>query len=175
MTFASPAFQAACAEPAGATSTSPSPSTRSTPSTRRPSLPERTSKRSSWRLCTWSGPVVQPGEPIQSTWSSSPPLSRAVLRNTVLSPVTGFISSAPALAMPCPPLLLSVFLRTSRYRPRRGLSLQRGGQRGRRSQGGGGSHVVPRGPLREVLVPEVRSAGILGGRFREPFVERDVA
>src|ERR687897_693042 len=36
------------------------------------------------------------------------PVSRAVLRNTVLSPVTGFISSAPALAMPCPPLLLSV-------------------------------------------------------------------
>jgi hypothetical protein len=35
----------------------------------------------------------------QSTWSSSPLVPWAVFRNTVLSPVTGFTSSSPALAM----------------------------------------------------------------------------
>src|SRR5215211_5106552 len=50
------------------------------------------------------GPVVHPGSPIQSTWSSSPLVCRAVFRNTVLSPVTGFTSSSPALTKPCPPL-----------------------------------------------------------------------
>jgi hypothetical protein len=80
--------------------------------TARPSVPERTSKRSSRRGWMWSGPVVQPGSPIQSTWSSSPFVSRAVFRNTVRNPVTGLTSSSPALAMPSPPVppSVSIFL-----------------------------------------------------------------
>src|ERR687893_2121838 len=174
----SPAFQAACGAPAGATITSPSPSTRSTPSTRRPSLPERTSKRSSWRGCMWSGPVVQPGEPIQSTWSNSPPVSRAVLRNTVLSPVTWLTSSSPALAILRPPLLASVcgFLLPSASRPCPYLlEVERDGKRGRRGEGGESPHVVPCGPLRDVLVPAARRVAALWVQRREPVVERDVA
>src|SRR5918995_2562063 len=184
----SPAFRAACAEPAGAVITSPAPWTCSIPSTRRPSLPERTSKRSSWRGWTWSGPVVQPGSPIQSTWSNSPLVSRAVFRNTVRNPVTGFVSSSPALAMSRPPLLF--LFRCSYNRPPPGfasagitrsqlcpepLDMKHDGERGGRGEGSGGPHVIPGGPLRDVLVPAARRVGALGMQRREPVVERDVA
>ena len=50
----------------------------------------------------WSGPVVQAGLPIQSTWSSSPPVVWAVSRKIVRNPVAGFTSSSPALTISPP-------------------------------------------------------------------------
>ncbi len=49
--------------------------------------------------------------------------------------------------------------------------MERNGERGRRSEGGDGPHVVPRGPLRDILFPAVRRVGALGVQFREPVVE----
>src|SRR5918999_2544011 len=55
------------------------------------------------------------------------------------------------------------------------LDAERGGEHSRRGQGGDGPHVVPGGPLRDVLGPAARCAGVLGVQHREPVVERDVA
>src|ERR687898_2720337 len=71
----------------------------SLPFTRRPTRPESTSKRSSCSGWTWSGPVRQPGAPIQSTWSSSPSVSCEVSRKTVRNRVAGFHSSSPAFGI----------------------------------------------------------------------------
>src|SRR5215208_8340196 len=139
---------------------------RSMPSNRKASLPEITSKRSSWNGWMWSGPVVHPGSPIQSTWSNSPYVSGAVFLNTVLSPVTGLTSSSPAFAMSFLLRLVPVF---SQYL----LEVERDREQGSSGQGGEGPQVVPRGPLREVIVPIAR--GALRVQFREPVVERDVA
>src|SRR3712207_9400998 len=42
------------------------------------------------------------------------------------------------------------------------LDSERGGEHSRRSQGGDGPHVVPGGPLRDVLGPAARRAGEIG-------------
>src|SRR5918998_5140521 len=55
------------------------------------------------------------------------------------------------------------------------LDAERGGEHSRRGQGGDGPHVVPGGPLRDVLGPAARCAGVLGVQRREAVVERDVA
>src|SRR5918998_885021 len=75
--------------------------------------------------------------------------------------------------VPCP--------RPPSWRPRSSqlcpepLDTERGGEHGRRGQGGDGPHVVPSGPLRDVLVPTVRRIGLLGKQCREAVVERYVA
>src|SRR4029453_13496743 len=62
---------------------------------RKPTVPRRTWKRSSWYGCRWADATKPVGWTNASTTTSSPFVSCAVLRNTRRSPVAWFSMESP--------------------------------------------------------------------------------
>src|SRR3954452_10562042 len=92
----SPAFQNLCGVPAGTVSRWPGPATSFFRPILKPTLPRRTSKRSSWLGCTCAAATKPLGCTKVSITTAWPFVSRLVCRKTMRSPVTGFSMVSPA-------------------------------------------------------------------------------
>src|SRR5436190_14843383 len=92
----SPAFQNLCGVPAGTVMRWPGPATSFLRPIRKPTLPRRTSKRSSWLGCTCAAATKPFGCTKVSITTAWPFVSRLVCRKTMRSPVTGFSMVSPA-------------------------------------------------------------------------------
>lgn len=95
----SPAFSNRCNTPAGTTTVSSACAVMVLSPFRNFIVPFTTSKRSSWIRCTCAPGTWPSGASSRSMASNSPPVSAAVLRNVIRSPLIGLSSTCPANAM----------------------------------------------------------------------------
>src|SRR5262245_5178465 len=91
----SPAFHQVCATPGATASVLPGPASVLRPPTFAPSVPETTSNVSHWLGWTCAAATLPPGSAWSSITTRSPPVSAAVSRNVMRSPVTGLTTVCP--------------------------------------------------------------------------------